>query len=524
MTGAAHAQMANAGTGFHRTLLLDLGKAEYKPVWELQKTLQNLRIEGKTADALIIVEHPPTFTLGKDSNSQHILVSEDRLAAQGFQMFRIERGGDVTYHGPGQLVGYPILDLKEYDRDIHMLVYRLEETLIRTLAAFGIKGCRKEGFPGVWVGEKKIASIGLGVKHWVSLHGFALNVNPDLSHFKAIVACGLPGVQMTSLTEELDRPISLLEIKSRVIEEMTELFQWQISPPSPETESLVTAQGLQVNSYRPSWLTVPAPAAGVMAKMEGLLALGRLHTVCEGARCPNAGECFSLGTATFMILGDVCTRRCRFCAVSKGVPCPVNPEEAEALVRTVLALKLKHAVITSVTRDDLADGGAEQFVKVVKTLRRVSPETTIELLIPDLAGSERSLKAIAAAQPDVIGHNMETIYRLYPQVRPGAEYERSLRLLAEAKRLAPQIKTKSGLILGLGEEAEEVLDVMDDLRRAGCDYLTLGQYLQPTPQHFPVKSYIPPAMFLWYREQARVRGFTKVESGPLVRSSYHAQA
>jgi len=508
---------------FHPTYLLDLGKAGYKPVWQLQKNLQSLRIEGQVADSFILVEHPPTITLGKASNSEHILVGEEWLATHGFQVFQIERGGDVTYHGPGQLVGYPILDLKDYDRDVHLLVYKIEEMFIRTLLTFGIKAERRVGFPGVWVGKKKIASIGLGVNHWVTIHGFALNVNPDLSQFKTIVPCGLPGVQMTSLTEELKRSISISEVKNRVIEEMCALFQWEIRPLSRSVEILLTADGLEAKAFRPSWLTVQAPPVGVIEEMEGVLAKGRLHTVCEGACCPNAGECFALGTATFMILGDVCTRGCRFCAVSKGIPCLPDPAEAEAVAQTVKTLNLKHAVITSVTRDDLLDGGAGEFVRVVTALRRKAPKTSIELLIPDLTGSESALKTIVDAIPEVIGHNIETVQRLYPQVQPGADYERSLQVLRDVKKLDPRIKTKSGLMVGLGETTQEVCTVMDDLRKAGCDYLTIGQYLQPTPKHLPVKGFIPPSMFAWYREQALERGFERVESGPLVRSSYHAQ-
>jgi len=508
---------------FHPTYLLDLGKADYKPVWQLQKELQQLRIKGQVEDSFILVEHPPTITMGKDSSQDHILRSEAWFDAHEFQVFQIERGGDVTYHGPGQLVGYPILDLKEYDKDIHLLVHKLEKMLIRTLATFGIKADRRVGFPGVWVGEKKIASLGLGVTHWVTIHGFALNVNPDLSHFNTIVPCGLPGVQMTSLSEELKRSVSISEVKHRVIEAMCALFQWEIRPASQAVTQLLAADGLEAKVFRPSWLSVQAPAVGVMEEMEDLLAQGRLHTVCEGACCPNAGECFALGTASFMILGDVCTRGCRFCAVSKGIPCRVDPGEAEALAETVKTLNLKHVVITSVTRDDLSDGGAGEFARVVKALRQKTPKTSIELLIPDLAGSVQALETIVAAHPEVIGHNIETVPKLYPHVQPGANYERSLKVLADVKRLDPTIKTKSGLMVGLGETTQEVCRVMEDLREAGCDYLTIGQYLQPTPKHLPVMGYISPTMFAWYNEQALARGFERAECGPLVRSSYHAQ-
>jgi lipoic acid synthetase len=247
-----------------------------------------------------------------------------------------------------------------------------------------------------------------------------------------------------------------------------------------------------------------------------------LHSVCRSAACPNQGECWSQGTATFMILGGLCTRDCAFCNVGHGPTAPPDPAEPQAVAAAVAELGLRHAVITAVTRDDLADGGAAQFAAVTAAIRALLPGCRVELLISDLRGDRRALATIVAASPDVLGHNLETVPRLYPTVRAGADYRRSLALLAAARELAPALPTKSGLMLGLGEEQREVLAVLADLRQAGVGMLTLGQYLQPTRAHLPVTRYLPPAEFAELRDTALAMGFIQVSAGPLVRSSYHA--
>lgn len=514
---------AQKALDFRKTFYVDLDQVNYKPCLDLQRTLQEERIRGHIEDCFLLVEHPPTLTLGKSGEHKNILASSEWLQEKGFEIFEVERGGDVTYHGPGQLVGYPILDLNSYDRDIHALVDLLEEAIIRTLDFFGITAKRREGYPGVWVQEQKIASLGLGVKHWVTLHGFALNVNVDLSHFETITPCGLPGVKMTSMEELLGHKVSLQIVKDKILEHLSQLFDWEIANPAEPITYFTASHGISLQNFRPAWLTVTAPEPGVLEQMTELFAEGPLHTVCEGASCPNAGECFSLKTATFMILGNQCTRRCRFCSVSKGKPLPPQANEPKVLAQTVLQLGLKHVVITSVTRDDLQDGGARFFAQVVAELRRVSPETTVELLVPDFQGSSEALTEVVKTQPDILGHNLETVPRLYAKVRPGAIYEQSLQLLQAVKKQNSKILTKSGLMVGLGESPEEVLMVMDDLRKVGCDYLTLGQYLQPSTEHLPVVSFITPNQFERYREAALTRGFLRAECGPLVRSSYHAR-
>jgi lipoic acid synthetase len=272
---------------------------------------------------------------------------------------------------------------------------------------------------------------------------------------------------------------------------------------------------------KPDWLKVRIPSGEKHARIERYHRQQGLHTVCRSAACPNQGECWNQGTATFMILGDSCSRGCRFCNIEQQPLLPPDPAENEKVATAVAELALRHAVITSVTRDDLPDGGAAIFADLVHCIRRKS-DCQIELLISDLQGDETALETILEAKPDILGHNIETVPRLYQQVRPEADYRRSLELLCRIKQKAPQIRSKSGLMLGLGEEIPEVWKVMADLRSQGCDILTLGQYLAPSKKHAAVKRYVHPDEFLELAARGRKMGFGHVEAGPLVRSSYHA--
>ncbi len=272
----------------------------------------------------------------------------------------------------------------------------------------------------------------------------------------------------------------------------------------------------------PPWIKWKAPDPKIFKKMKSLLKELNLHTICESAQCPNIGFCFSQKTATFLILGDVCSRRCTFCAVKKGLPLPVDENEPSSVAEAVRRLGLQHVVITSVTRDDLVDGGASQFVKIVELLREQNKEIRVEVLIPDFMGSSESLKAVVKAEPQVLNHNIETVPRLYPSVRPAASYKRSLNLLLNVKRINPKIITKSGLMLGLGEKRNEVIHVMQSLRKANCDLLTIGQYLQPSPKHHEIVAFITPDEFSEYERIALETGFRGVASAPLVRSSFKA--
>ena len=272
----------------------------------------------------------------------------------------------------------------------------------------------------------------------------------------------------------------------------------------------------------PEWLRRGAPDPTILDRMKSLLDGLQLHTVCESADCPNQGECFTRGTATFMILGDICTRDCTFCAVKTGRPHPVDTGEPEHIVEAVKRLGLRHVVITSVTRDDLDDGGAAQFARCIEALRRHDPSVTVEVLIPDFRGSLPALKVVLDSAPTILNHNVETVPRLYPEVRPQANYERSIGLLMKAKAAAPGVFTKSGLMVGLGETRPEVIEVMQDLRKADCDFLTIGQYLQPSPQHHAVIRFVTPAEFAEYKRIGEEKGFQFVASAPFVRSSFHA--
>ena len=273
---------------------------------------------------------------------------------------------------------------------------------------------------------------------------------------------------------------------------------------------------------KPTWLKKRIPPIQEIEKVKAILGRGNLHTVCEEARCPNLGDCFSKGTATFLILGRVCTRNCGFCAVERGDPLPLNESEPEAAARAVRELKLQYVVLTSVTRDDLQDGGASHYAKAIRAIRDQDSGVKIEVLIPDFKGDRPALSTVLRERPDVLNHNVETIPRLYPQVRPQADYRRSLKLLKWVKEIEPSLLTKSGFMLGLGETQKEVLNLLTDLRDVGCDFLTIGQYLQPRSDRLPVVRFVPPEEFEEYWQIAQGMGFKGVASGPLVRSSFHA--
>ncbi|HRL01025.1 MAG TPA: lipoyl synthase [Vitreoscilla sp.] len=280
---------------------------------------------------------------------------------------------------------------------------------------------------------------------------------------------------------------------------------------------------LETKLKKPEWIRAKLPSGGQFMEIKRILREQKLHTVCEEASCPNIGECFSKGTATFMIMGDICPRRCPFCDVGHGRPNPLDPEEPKHLAETVAALKLKYVVITSVDRDDLRDGGAGHFADCIKAIRELSPSTQIEVLVPDFRGRlDIALEILAETAPDVMNHNLETAPRLYKQARPGADYKHSLELLKRYKAMRPDVATKSGIMVGLGEEDEEVREVMRDMREHDIDMITIGQYLQPTDGHLPVLRYVSPQMFKTFETEALDMGFKHAAVGAMVRSSYHA--
>ncbi|MGG4341149.1 lipoyl synthase [Paenibacillus lautus] len=273
---------------------------------------------------------------------------------------------------------------------------------------------------------------------------------------------------------------------------------------------------------KPDWIRIKLTTGDNYKEIKSMMRSKTLHTVCEEARCPNIYECWANRTATFMILGDICTRACRFCAVNTGLPTELDLQEPERVAEAAEQMNLRHCVVTSVARDDLKDGGAYIFAETVKAIRRRLPLCSVEVLIPDFMGSEEALKIVMDVKPDILNHNIETVERMSDRVRAKAKYTRSLQLLQNAKAMQPDIPTKSSIMLGVGEQWDEILEAMDDLRSVGCDIMTIGQYLQPSPKHLNVEKYYTPEEFAILKEEGMKRGFSHVESGPLVRSSYHA--
>ncbi len=483
--------------------IIDLGRMPYDEAFNLQKEMVQHKIAGQTMDRLLFVEHPPVISIGRSGNSNDLRLSEALLAKRGISVFQSDRGGKATFHEPGQLVAYPIITLKR--KDLKWYVGAMLDILISILECYGLTPRLKQGNPGIWIEDRKIASIGIAVKEWVSMHGIALNINNDLTGFDCIIPCGNPKQIMTSMQKELHYTINTAEVKALFASHFKKKFDFQEAVEKP----------------KPEWLTVSSrqsrPARGVKSVVDEL----NLNTVCSSAHCPNLSECFNRGTATFMILGERCTRNCRFCAVKKGSPLEPDLREPENVAKAVKKLGLTYSVITSVTRDDLHDGGAEQFAETIRQIRRLCKDTRVEVLVSDLSGSLTAINTVCRAKPDMFNHNMETVRRLYPEVRSQADYERSLYVLQSAA--AWGLSVKSGLMLGLGELNHEIIETLKDLRKAGCTYLTLGQYLSPSKNHYPVARYLHPDEFAALKDIAFSMGFVDVASGPLVRSSYRAE-
>ena len=495
----------------HKLIVKQLGRRDYLSTLDVQMALRDKVRGDSSTEYLVFVEHPPVITLGRRADRENILMDEEELKRRGFELHEVTRGGDVTYHGPGQIVGYPIIDLDRHRAGVREYMRRLEEVMIRTLARFDIEGERIDGLTGVWTAWGKVAAIGVAVRRWVTYHGFALNVNTDLSHFAAITPCGIRDRGVTSMAKILGRSVDEEEVRAVLEEHFRAAFDFPAAGPRERARRL------------PPWLTKRLPRGAEVERVRSLLRKHALHTVCQSAHCPNLWECFSRKTATFMILGDCCTRDCRFCAIRSGVPEPVDTGEPERVAKAAHELGLKHVVVTSVTRDDLPEGGASQFVRTINAVRDATG-ATVEVLTPDFAGNTDAVRTVVEARPEVYNHNLETVPSLYEEVRPGADYARSLELLQRVKELDANVFTKSGLMLGLGESTEEVLDVLEDLRRVGCELLTLGQYLAPSREHLPIARFVPPEEFDELGRKAREMGFGGVASAPFVRSSHNAAA
>jgi lipoic acid synthetase len=532
-----------------------LGRVPYGEAEALQRGLH----ARSTDDYLLLQEHPHVYTLGSRADPGNVLVPPESVGAA---LVRADRGGDVTYHGPGQLVGYPIVTLAEWragQRDVVAYVRRLEAVLVAALADLGVAATgRADGLTGVWVGDEKIAAIGVRVGNGRTRHGFALNVDPDLAMFSHIVPCGIRDKGVTSVECVLGRAPELRDVVDRVVARFAEQFGyeeierqdivWRELPTDlsaftreshdahPQSPAPAETPGAPVRllgrlaqagvapstaGARPEWMRVRARFGDGFLEVKRLVRDLDLHTVCESAGCPNIFECWADRTATFMILGDRCTRACGFCLVDTRKPLPVDAGEPERVAHAVHTMGLEHAVITCVARDDLADGGAAVFAETIAAIRRMSPRTRVEVLISDCHGDPSSLDAIFGARPDVLAHNLETVARLQRAARPSAGYARSLAVLARAADAG--LVTKSSVILGMGESEAEVRGALADLRGVGVDIVTLGQYLQPTSRHLPVDRWWTPEEFASLREAGERLGFAHVESGPLVRSSYHAR-
>ena len=532
-----------------------LGRLPYGEAWDLQRAFWEGRTSGRTRDDyLLLLEHPHTYTVGRNGDGSNLLLAEERLAEVGAELHHVDRGGDITYHGPGQLVGYPILAVPRLPNGFDMVghVRRIEEMLIATLADLGVEAWAEAGYTGVWTKLGKVAAIGVRVARGVSMHGFAVNVEPDLDYFRNIVPCGITDRPVTSITELLGRSVTLEEATEALLPHAERIFgpgraEVQLGAfrrgsrktaydidrmvaagvfsPERQNEVAVTIRGVMAGEpERPDWMRVKANLAtdgyrDLKKLMRGL----ELNTVCEEAKCPNIYECWEAGTATMMLLGDRCTRACAFCDVATGRPGEVDLGEPARAAEAVATLGLRHAVLTSVNRDDLPDGGAFIFAQTIKEIRARVPDCEVEVLIPDFKGDQQALETVMQAEPAVLNHNTETVLRLQRDIRTAASYGRSLTLLARAKWANPEGSVKSGLIVGMGEAEDEVLGALADLRAVGVDIVTIGQYLRPTPRHRQIDRYVHPDEFDRYRIEGERLGLPHVESGPLVRSSYHAR-
>lgn len=543
-----------------------LGRVSYSDAHTLQKALFT-----STHNHLLLLEHPPVFTLGARASLDNLLVDAEEVGAE---VIRADRGGDITWHGPGQLVGYPILSVPGKRgggmADTVAYVRSVEQLIIATLTDLGLADVgRLREYPGVWVepdssNPRKIAAIGVRLTRGRSMHGFALNVDPDMVWFDRMVPCGITDKAVTSLASEgvdvsMQDVVDALVARASVqwgeldrqdvvwrerVEDLTpfsrgegpgEASGTKDSPLVEEShlegtsvrisgrlaEAGVTT-GLQISSRKPDWMRVKADMGPEYRRLKSVMKSLDLVTVCEEAGCPNIFDCWNDGTATFMVCGERCTRKCGFCLVDTRHPEAVDPHEPAKVAEAVEKMNLDYAVITMVARDDLVDGGATHVAQTIRAIRDRRPDARVEVLISDCKGDADSLDIINNARPDVLNHNIETVPRLQRVARPSASYARSLAVLGRAK--AAGLTTKSSIIVGMGESFEEVVSTMADLAAVGVDIVTIGQYLRPTSNHLPVARWVEPAEFDdWKRIGEAELGLAHVESSPLTRSSYHAK-
>lgn len=481
----------------------DCGLEDYRTTLELQHRLVEQRRQNEIGDTVLIVEHKPVITLGARQNANKLLIERDNLIEKGVDVVDIRRGGGATAHNPGQIVFYPILNLQELRLGINEYIRKLEQIGIELLEQLGIQSGRSNGFPGLWVNDKKIASIGVRVSRQITYHGMAINICNDLSIFETIIPCGLENIEMTSVLNETGIKRSMQDVKNHLSQILDKHF----------------------NRRRlPNWLKRPMPAGGEYSRTSEIVNSLGLETICMDANCPNRGECWSRGTATVLILGNICTRGCKFCSVAKGKPKPPDKTEPEKCAELAKKLDLQYLVITSVDRDDLPDGGAGHFRDCINEVRRQCTKVKFEILTPDFRDYQNeAIEILSQAQPFVFAHNVETVPSLYPKARAGGDYQCSLNLLKLARESFDNVPTKSSIMLGLGETDEEVEQVLKDLRSVGCGRLTIGQYLKPSKNSLEVVEYITPEKFDWWKQKAIEFGFNWVISAPFARSSYFAE-
>jgi lipoic acid synthetase len=499
-------------------------------------------------DYVLLFEHPPTYTKGVRTQAQNFLVAPETLDAV---VVDADRGGDVTYHAPGQVVAWVIRSVPDDPSAGKAHVAALEDAVIATVLHFdptqllGDVG-RLDGYPGVWVHlegcPSKVAAVGVrtqrnnaGARR--TLHGVALNVEIDLAGFSKINPCGITDKPVASLSS-LGLGVSTLDVEERLGEELERrlggpgtVARVDRSASSSGSERPLLRRlrragvdpdaGIEIHARKPEWLRIEANMGGEYQALRTLNEDLRLVTVCEEAGCPNIFECWAEGTATFMVNGERCTRACGFCLIDTRKPFPLDPTESARVAEAVVRLKLSHAVITCVARDDLADGGAQAIADTVRAIRERSPSTKVEVLISDLKGDADSLALLFAARPDVINHNIETVARLQRAVRPSAGYARSLTVLARSVEAG--FTAKSGLMVGLGETSDELEETLADLAAVGVSIATIGQYLRPTQQHVPVARWWEPAEFDRLAARGEALGLRHVQASPLTRSSYHAK-
>ena len=521
-----------------------LGRVPYREALAVQEALFTHGVEHH----LLLLEHPHVFTHGPRADLA-VNIKVDPPAV-GAELVAVKRGGDVTYHGPGQLVGYPILTVSNsFGAADH--VCNIQRVIVGALTELGVAdvGCLAE-YPGVWVGvngpnPRKICAIGVRLAHGRTMHGFALNVSPDMRYMRDyIVPCGIADKPVTSLAEE-GIEVSLEAVAEIVARHAAAVWgagtmerqdvAWKHRPddlsafsrgegPGAVVRRLAQAGvdgGLEITTRKPEWLRPKVVlGSGVIALKKTVRELG-LVTVCEEAGCPNLSECWADGTATFMVLGERCTRACGFCLVDTHKPLAPADDEPQRVADVVARMNLAHAVLTMVARDDLPDGGMTHVARCVAAIRQRCPHTRIETLISDAKGDADALGVLFEARPDVLNHNVETVARLQRAVRPSAGYARSLSVLARAK--AAGLTIKSGLIVGMGETPEEVNGCLADLAAVGVEIVTIGQYLRPTTHHLPVARWVEPCEFAEWKRFGESMGIGHVEASPLTRSSYHAR-